>query len=116
MKKLEAGQSGTMTGTAAALAPADAGDDTATAETRDRTVAPTRELAQRFSGMVEVRLLWHPEIDLVELSVHDPATDVSFHIEVAPGDANDAFNHPYAYAAKRTTTGRQGATSVPAGK
>jgi hypothetical protein len=62
---------------------------------------PTRELAQRLSGGVEVLLLWHPEIDLVELSLHDIATGVEFQIEVAPGDANDAFHHPYAYVAKR---------------
>jgi hypothetical protein len=63
--------------------------------------APTRELAQRRSGTVEVLLLWHPEIDGVELSVRDPATGASFHMEVAPADAIDAFYHPYAYAARR---------------
>jgi len=62
----------------------------------------TRELAQRINGMVEVRLLWHPELDRVELAVHDFATDVSFELEVAPADAIDAFYHPYAYAARRT--------------
>ncbi len=36
----------------------------------------TRELAQRLSGRVEVLLLWQPEADRVELSVHDLATDV----------------------------------------
>ena len=62
----------------------------------------TRELAQRMNGMVEVRLLWYPELDRVELAVHDAATDVSFELEVAPADAIDAFYHPYAYAARRT--------------
>jgi hypothetical protein len=69
--------------------------------------APTRELAHRVSGTVEVLLLWHPELDRVELSVRDLATDVSFHVEVASGDAIDAFHHPYAYAARRTNTGRR---------
>jgi len=63
--------------------------------------APSRELAQRLSGTDEVLLLWQPEIDRVELSVRDLVTGAGFHIEVAPGDANDAFNHPYAYAAAR---------------
>jgi hypothetical protein len=63
--------------------------------------APTRELAQRLSGADEVLLLWHPEIDRVELSVRDVVTGSSFHIEVAPGKAIDAFYHPYAYAAAR---------------
>ncbi len=62
---------------------------------------PTRELAQRLSGKDEVLLLWHPEIDRVELSVSDVTTGEGFHIEVAPGTAMDAFHHPYAYAARR---------------
>jgi hypothetical protein len=63
--------------------------------------APSRELAQRLSGTDEVLLLWQPEIDRVELSVHDLATGAGFHIAVAPGNAIDAFHHPYAYAAAR---------------
>jgi hypothetical protein len=60
--------------------------------------APTRELAQRMSGTVEVRLLWHPGMEQVELSVYDPADGVGFRVEVGPGDAIDAFDHPYTYA------------------
>jgi hypothetical protein len=60
-----------------------------------------RELAKRLSGTVEVLLLWQPEADQVELSVHDLATDAGFHLEVAPAKAMDAFYHPYAYAAMR---------------
>ena len=77
--------------------------------------APTRELAQRLSGPDEVLLLWHPEIDRVDLSVSDVVTGEGFHIQVAPGNAMDAFNHPYAYAARRATTyhpGRAGTTIV----
>lgn len=59
--------------------------------------APTRELAQRLSGGVEVLLLWHPDVDSVELSLEDRATGEAFHVEVAPEDAIDAFYHPYAY-------------------
>ena len=68
--------------------------------------APTRELAQRTSASVEVLLLWYPEIERVELSVGDPATGGGFHVEVAPGDAIDAFYHPYAYAARRENAHR----------
>jgi hypothetical protein len=64
-------------------------------------IGSTRELARRLSGSDEVLLLWHPEIDCVELSVSDVATGEGFHIEVAPGTAMDAFHHPYAYAARR---------------
>ena len=61
---------------------------------------PIRELAQRMSGTVEVLLLWDPELKRVELSVGDSATGEGFYLEVAPGDAIDAFYHPYAYAAR----------------
>jgi hypothetical protein len=74
---------------------------------RDEYVsAPTRELARRLSGTNEVLLLWHPEVDRVELSVHDPATGAGFHLEVAPANAIDAFYHPYAYAAWRENSSR----------
>lgn len=63
--------------------------------------APTRELARRRSGTLEVLLLWHPWIDGVELSVSDVTTGESFQIEVAPETAMDAFHHPYAYVARR---------------
>ena len=69
--------------------------------TGDRLRAPTRELARRRSGTLEVLLLWHPRIDGVELSVSDVTTGECFQIEVAPETAMDAFHHPYAYAARR---------------
>jgi hypothetical protein len=68
--------------------------------------APTRELARRLSGTVEVLLLWHPEIDGVELSVRDRRTGAGFHLEVAPDGALDAFHHPYAYATRPENSGR----------
>jgi hypothetical protein len=62
--------------------------------------AQLRELARRLSGTDEVILLWHSEIDRVELSVSDVTTGEGFHIEVAPETAMDAFHHPHAYAAR----------------
>ena len=59
-----------------------------------------------MSGKGEVLLLWHPEIDRVELSVRDVATGAGFHLEVVPGSAIDAFYHPYAYAAWRENSVR----------
>jgi hypothetical protein len=85
-----------------------ANDDGPSPATREHVRAHTRELAQRLSGTVEVLLLWRPEIDRVELSVRDLATGAAFSIEVAPGDAIDSFNHPYAYAARRENTHRHG--------
>ena len=63
--------------------------------------SPARELAQRLSGTDEVRLVWHPASDCVELSVRDLETGAGFQIAVAPKSAVDAFNHPYAYAPRR---------------
>jgi hypothetical protein len=59
------------------------------------------ELAQRLSGLDEVLLLWHPGSDRIELAVRDVATGATFHLDVAPGSAIDAFNHPYAYMTRR---------------
>jgi hypothetical protein len=73
-----------------------------------------RELARRLSGSDEVLLLWHPENDRVELRVRDLATDVSFHLEVAPGNAIDAFHHPYAYMFQRTSTGSRAGAGTSA--
>ena len=66
----------------------------------DQVSAPARELAQRLSGTDEVLLLWHPESERVELSVRDSETGASFHLDVAPACALDAFYHPYAYIAR----------------
>ena len=66
----------------------------------ERTSTPTRELAQRRSGADEVRLLWHPDSDRVELAVRNLETGAGCQIEVAPGDAIDAFYHPFAYVGR----------------
>ena len=73
--------------------------------TRELT-KPTRELAQRLSGMDEVLLLWHPEVERVELSVRDATTGEGFQVEVAPDRALDAFYHPYAYASPGESSSR----------
>jgi hypothetical protein len=70
--------------------------------------AQARELAQRQSGNDEVLLLWYPESERVELSVRDVDTGVGVHVDVAPGDAMDAFYHPFAYLA-----GRERSVRVP---
>jgi hypothetical protein len=70
--------------------------------------AQARELAQRQSGNDEVLLLWYPESEKVELSVRDVTTGVVVHVDVAPGDAMDAFYHPFAYLA-----GRERSVRVP---
>ena len=65
-----------------------------------RRSVPTRELAQRRSGVDEVLLLWHPDSDRVELAIRNLATGADCQIEVAPADAMDSFYHPFAYAGR----------------
>jgi hypothetical protein len=67
---------------------------------RSVTSEPTRELAQRLAGSVAVLLLWHPDIDSVELVLEDRATGAGCEVEIAPQDALDAFYHPYAYVSE----------------
>jgi hypothetical protein len=62
---------------------------------------PARELARRLSAADEVLLLWHPDTNRVELSIRDVASGADVRIEIAPGDAIDAFHHPYAYVDAR---------------
>jgi hypothetical protein len=57
-----------------------------------------RELAQRESDGIEVTLFWHPTSDTLTVEVFDRGTDAFFELAVAPADALEAFNHPYAYA------------------
>jgi hypothetical protein len=71
-----------------------------------KVAPPVRELAQRRSGTLEVLLLWHAQIDVVELSVRDVATGGGFHTEIAPGRAIDAFYHPYVYAPENESSHR----------
>jgi hypothetical protein len=62
---------------------------------------PTRELAQRRTGSVEVLLLWYPISNKVEILIHDTSSEEDFGFRVPPGKAMEAFRHPYAYAARR---------------
>jgi hypothetical protein len=74
--------------------------------------ASTRELAQRRSGTVEILLLWHAEIDRVEISLHDSSTGAGFYVDVPPGNALDAFYHPYAYAPRHESPCEVGEADV----
>ncbi len=87
-----------MTDRAASPVRTLASDDGPPAARGEWMSAPTRELAQRRSGTVEVLLLWHPRTNRVELSVRESPTGGGFQTVVEPGDAIDAFYHPYAYA------------------
>jgi hypothetical protein len=57
-----------------------------------------RELDQRHSDGIEVRLLWNSATNRVTVSVNDTKLGESFELDVNAPEALDAFHHPYAYA------------------
>ena len=65
-----------------------------------------RELAHRTSDGIEVTLFWSKPSDQITIAVVDTRSDDALEFEVAAGDALDAFNHPYAYAAALQADGR----------
>ena len=65
-----------------------------------------RELAHRTGDGIEVTLFWSEPSDQITIAVFDTRSDEALESEVAAGDALDAFNHPYAYAATLQSDGR----------
>lgn len=68
------------------------------------TLTPTRntarrELDHRHSDGIDVTLSWRPSRNDLVLTVRDE-TGGSFELEVSAHEALDAFDHPYAYAAR----------------
>jgi hypothetical protein len=59
-----------------------------------------RELDQRQSDGIDVRLLWRERDERVLVAVADEKTGERFTIVVRDGErALDVFHHPFAYAA-----------------
>jgi hypothetical protein len=67
----------------------------------DRTISRRIELAHRSSGGIDVYLFWDEPTGRVSVGVLDVRDDESFEFEVDGRHALDAFDHPYAYAARR---------------
>lgn len=61
-----------------------------------------RELAVRAGDGIEVSLFWSKLRDRVTVAISDLRLDHAFEFEVDAVHALDAFNHPYAYASKRS--------------
>ncbi len=61
------------------------------------------ELAHRASDGIDVYLFWNEPGGHVTVSVFDARTDDGFELQVDGHCALDAFNHPYAYAARTDT-------------
>lgn len=58
-----------------------------------------RELDQRTSDDIEVRLLWNSRTNEVFVAVEERRSGESFEVTVQGAHALDAFRHPYAYRA-----------------
>jgi hypothetical protein len=64
---------------------------------RDELLTEVVELDHRSTGEVDVSLFWNRRTNAVLLQVVDWADDDDFSVPVAPGDAAEAFKHPFAY-------------------
>jgi hypothetical protein len=62
-----------------------------------------RELDRRTRDGIDVSLLWDPRTKGVSVAVTDTRQGGSFEFGVEPGDALEAFWHPYAYVAHGDT-------------
>ena len=56
-----------------------------------------RELAQRETADLDVRLFWDTVTDELAVFVTETATGVTFELATAPHEALDVFYHPYAH-------------------
>jgi hypothetical protein len=67
------------------------------------TTTLMRELDHRNSDGIDVRLLWRQHDGRVLVAVSDAKTGEAFTIEVREGEnAMKVFNHPFAYADRRS--------------
>ena len=56
-----------------------------------------RELDHRSGNGLDVVLVWYAETNTIAIHVFDAATLTAHRAEVDPGQAADAFLHPFAY-------------------
>jgi len=64
-----------------------------------------RELDRRTHNGIDGSLLWNPRTEGVSVAVTDTRGGGSIEFGVEPGDALEAFRHPYAYVAHGDTGG-----------
>ena len=73
-------------------------------------MAARRELAQRISNEIEVRLLWQPEDDRLVVSVLDWRSGAHGEVVVGGRPALEVFEHPFAYGMELCEPGEPGET------
>ncbi len=75
----------------------------------------TRELDRRFSGGIDVRLMWDSEDGRLFVAVGDRKTGQVFELDVPDrARALDVFHHPYAYAGSASADGAKPGASLAA--
>jgi hypothetical protein len=80
------------------------------------SVTPMRELDQRLSGGIHVRLLWCSHDNSAWVSVVDVSSGQSFRVPVGAGQrALEVFRHPFAYAAQAGLGPRDPAPALAGG-
>jgi hypothetical protein len=65
-----------------------------------RGAIPDRELARRAGDGIEVSLFWNHQTNRVTVRVDDARSGERFELAVDGRDALEAYNHPFAYAAR----------------
>jgi hypothetical protein len=68
------------------------------------TITQPTELAHRTNDGIDVYLFWNQPSSHVTIRVVNERTSDGFELEVDGRDALDAFNHPFAYAARNNDT------------
>jgi hypothetical protein len=68
-----------------------------------KTISRRTELAHRASDGIDVYLFWNELTNRISVRVLDARRDAGLEFEVDGRHALDAFNHPYAYAARTDT-------------
>lgn len=58
------------------------------------------ELNHRRDAGIEVFLYWHKEANILALMLNEPNDNQGYAFIVPNDSGNDAFEHPYAYAAE----------------
>jgi hypothetical protein len=56
-----------------------------------------RELARRVNGGLEISLYWNAGDNSTSVEVYEPSTEETITFRVPPGQALEAFYHPFAY-------------------
>jgi hypothetical protein len=60
-------------------------------------VQPSRELARRVTGDLEITLYWRADDNSTSVQIRQGESDDALLFAVAPEDALDAFYHPFAH-------------------